>query len=99
MLPSKAYPLLKRRLSLPDLCVLTLVYALDFALLAGESPGLYLVASWAFFVINLAFIILYIPRGWDVALLAVLVASSLAIVLLGSPVPADHSAVGSLQRK
>ena len=97
MPPPKAHPLRKRRLSLPDLCVLTVVYALDFALLAGENAGLFLLASWAFFVINLAFIILYVPRGWDAIFLIVLVVSSLAVVLFGAPVAPVQFGSGSLQ--
>jgi hypothetical protein len=76
---------LKRRLSLPDLTVLTAVYACDFALLVGQSPGLFLVASWAFFVINLAVIILYAPRGWEPVLLALLVVSCLVAVAAAAP--------------
>lgn len=82
----------KRRLSLADLTVLTAVYALDFALLAGSSPGLFLVASWAFFIINLAVILLYAPRGWDMPLLALLVVACLAAVLFGAPAGAAQSA-------
>ena len=74
----------KRRLSLADLTILTAVYALDFALLVGPSPGLFLVASWAFFIINLAVILLYAPRGWDLPLLVLLVVSCLAAVLFGA---------------
>ncbi|MDR3635497.1 MAG: hypothetical protein P4L84_16955 [Isosphaeraceae bacterium] len=88
----------KRRLSLPDLRALTAVYALDFALLVASSPGLYLVGSWAFLVINLAVIILYAPQGSEFVLFFFLVASCLAAVLFAAPIAPSQPSSGSVQR-
>lgn len=98
MSPSDTRARFKRRLSLPDLTILAAVYAVDFGMLAGGSPGLFLVGSWAFFVINVAVILLYAPRGWEAPMLVLLVVFCLAAVVLPAPIGTPQAGSASLNR-
>jgi hypothetical protein len=73
----------KRRLTLGEAMAWVALFALSFAVI-GQGRGLpAILAVWVLWMSPLAFVALYVPKGWDLMLASPWVIATIALLVVG----------------